>query len=250
MEAQDTRGYARAFVFGATGYSGQAVVERLLELGVETIAHVRHDSPKLDAWKDYFKSKGAIVDATPWQIESMSETLGSFAPKAMFCLIGTTSARRRQLKRLGKDPRSASYEAVDFGLTDLLVKAAVASQVEPRFVYLSAVGTGPKALTAYMKARYKAEMAIINSGLPYTIIRPSFIAGKDREGRRSEYLFAQAVDKMLIIPARLGASNLVAKYASVDGKTLAKALVKAAFSPEYVDKILQGTELRSLYEIE
>ena len=55
--------------------------------------------------------------------------------------MGTTATRAKQAGHAA----AAEYEAVDFGLTRLLVHAsAVAGGVE-RFVYLSSIGAGPDA---------------------------------------------------------------------------------------------------------
>ena len=47
-----------AFVAGATGFVGRAVVPALRRAGVTTIAHVRPDSARLDEWRKRFASTG------------------------------------------------------------------------------------------------------------------------------------------------------------------------------------------------
>ena len=56
----------RAFVAGATGYTGRAVVRELTDRGLECIAHVRPDSPRLEEWRRVFTAMGATFDCTPW----------------------------------------------------------------------------------------------------------------------------------------------------------------------------------------
>ena len=46
-------------------------------------------------------------------------------------------------------------------------------------VYASGLGVDKKTSTDYFISKYRAEQIIINSGLNYTIFRPSFIIGKD-----------------------------------------------------------------------
>jgi NADH dehydrogenase len=45
-----------------------------------------------------------------------------------------------------------------------------------QFVHVSAIGAAPKG-TAYQRSKWAAEQAVIASGLPYAIIRPSMIFG-------------------------------------------------------------------------
>ena len=56
----------RAFVGGATGHTGREVVRQLCERGVETIAHVRPNSSKLNDWLNRFEGWGASVDTSAW----------------------------------------------------------------------------------------------------------------------------------------------------------------------------------------
>jgi len=47
-----------------------------------------------------------------------------------------------------------------------------------KIIYLSAIGTEEHAATRYHQTKYLAEQAIINSGIDYTILRPSLIFGE------------------------------------------------------------------------
>ena len=65
----------RAFVTGATGFVGRAVVQALVARGVPTVAHVRPDSKKLDAWRGRLGELGATVDASAWDAAAMTAAL-------------------------------------------------------------------------------------------------------------------------------------------------------------------------------
>ena len=82
-----------AFVAGATGYTGQAVVARLRALDRPALAHVRPDSSRLEVWRERFTAQGAEVDATPWQLEAMTERFREASPAVVFALLGTTRRR-------------------------------------------------------------------------------------------------------------------------------------------------------------
>jgi uncharacterized protein YbjT (DUF2867 family) len=170
-----------AFVAGATGYTGREVVRELCRLGVPTVAHVRPDSPRLEDWRARFQALGARTDTTPWTGEAMAEILKALQPSCVFALLGTVRARMKRARAEGRDPERASYDAVDYGLTMILLEAARAWGSSPRFIYLSASGVKPNAAGSYYRARARAEQALAASGIPYCIARPSFITGPDRD---------------------------------------------------------------------
>ena len=225
-----------AFVAGATGYTGRAVVERLVAEGFDAVAHVRPDSSKLDGEKQRFAAAGARVDATAWDEAAMTETLRRLAPTAVFALLGTTRARE---KREGKQPGAAGYEAVDYGLTALLLRAATASGTRPRFIYLSAAGARDGG-NAYMAVRARIERELAASGLPWYAARPAFIAGPDREEKRAgEHVISGILDGVLKIAGRRARD----KWASMDAPTLARGLVRLV-TDATPDRIVTADELR------
>lgn len=233
-----------AFVAGATGYTGRAVVRALRHGGIETVAHVRPDSPRLDAWRERFEGQGASVDATPWEPASMARTLGRLQPTLLFALLGTTRARGRRANRAGGGEES--YETVDYGLTAMLLEAAKTVPEPPRFVYLSAVGVSPSTRNPYMRVRARLEAELRQSGVPFTIVRPSFITGSDREGRIGEKTAAAVTDVLVTMVGAVGARRMRDRYRSMTGAELGQAMVRAALDPSCSGRVLEGDELRAL----
>ncbi len=234
-----------AFVSGATGYTGREVVRLAAEAGLTTVAHVRPDSRELDGWRERFGALGATVDATPWDEDAMADTLARLKPDVVFALLGTTRARARATARAGGDPDAETYEAVDYGLTALLLRAIGRAGVQPRFVYLSSLGASATSANAYLRARGRLEAELTASGLPFTVARPSFITGPDRdEPRPLERVGATVADGALSLVRALGARRVADRYASTDAATLAEALVAAALAPDAAGRVLEGAELR------
>jgi nucleoside-diphosphate-sugar epimerase len=234
-------GPERAFVAGATGYTGRAVVQAAVEAGIETVAHVRPDSPRLEQWRKHFEAQGAGVDATPWEAEAMTSTLRRVRPTLVFGLLGTTRARARR----AAPGEEESYESVDYALTVMLLEAAVASGNSPRFVYLSSVGVGPKARGAYMSVRWRTEQKVRESGLSHAIARSSLIVGPDREQPRvGERLGALAGDAALAFFGALGARRVRDRYRSTTNVALARALVRIGRDRQLGDRVFQAEELR------
>jgi nucleoside-diphosphate-sugar epimerase len=232
-----------AFVAGSTGYTGREVVRALRTRGIETVAHVRPDSPRLEEWRERFAALGARVDSTPWELSDMTATLAALRPGAVFALLGTTRARARRAKTAGKG--DAGYEAVDYGLTMLLLRAAERSGSRPRIVYLSSAGAGGGGRNAYLKARASVEQALREGGLPFTVARPSFITGPDRdEFRPLERIVSQLVDGGLAVAAVVGGRQLRERYRSTTNVVLAEALVRLALDPGMAGKVVESEGLR------
>jgi nucleoside-diphosphate-sugar epimerase len=230
-----------AFIAGATGYTGRAVAEILAARGVRTIGHVRPDSPRLDHWREHFAALGAEIDATPFELEAMRETLARLAPDSLFALLGTTRARAR-----ASGNPNETHEAIDYGLTSLLIRAAADLPSPPRFVYLSSLGASPRR-GAYLRARWNVETELTHSGLPYVIARPSFITGPDRdETRPGERAAAAFTNGLAATLGAFGARRTRGRLRSLTASELAAALVAAASDPTYRGATLDAHELRAL----
>jgi uncharacterized protein YbjT (DUF2867 family) len=228
-----------AFVAGATGYTGREVVRELVARGVRAVAHVRPDSSRVDEWRARFEAAGAAVDTTPWADASMTNTLSALQPTHVFSLLGTTRARRRASASRGK---AESYESIDYGLTALLIRAAVASGSKPRFVYLSSIGVREHSTNPYLVARWRAESLLRASGLPYTIARPSFITGPGRDESRPLERAGAGVANVIAGLARVvGARRFAGSVQSLTGAELATGLVRYAFDPAG-ENLTLGTE--------
>ena len=209
------------FVAGATGYSGRNVVASALRRGIRTVAHVRPDSPGLDRWRRAFEEQGAVVDTSAWTPEGMTGALAAHRPDFVFALLGTTKKRARS--------GGGSYEAVDYGLTAMLLRASAETDSAPCFVYLSAAGAGGRAMNAYMKVRARMESEIDALDLPHLIARPAFITGDDRDERRpAERIGAIVLDGVLDALAAVGVRGPRERWASMTGTELGAALVALA----------------------
>ncbi len=216
-----------AFVAGATGYTGREVVAALAARGAAAVAHVRPESSRLPEWRERFAALGARVDATAWQPDAMAATLAALRPTHVFALLGTTRARAAAAVRAGGP--AADYEAVDYGLSVLLLRAAAACGSRPRFVYLSSLGAGGTGGNAYIRARNRVEAELRASGLPFLIVRPSFITGDDREeSRPGERVGAAALDWGTRLLGALGARRLRDRFRPRTGRELAASIVRLA----------------------
>jgi len=214
-----------AFIAGATGYTGQSVVAECRKRGGTTVAHVRPDSGRRDEWTTTFEQEGAQVDTSAWTADAMADAMQRHRPDVVFSLLGTTAKRAKA--------DGSSYEAVDYGLSVLLLGAATTIDPAPCFVYLSAIGAGGRPSNAYMEARVRVEAAIVEAGVPHVIARPAFVTGPDREDDRpGERIGATLLDGALGALAAVGVRGPQERWASLRGRELAEALVALAASED------------------
>jgi uncharacterized protein YbjT (DUF2867 family) len=232
-----------AWIAGATGYTGRELVAHARSAGARVHAHVRPDSPRLAAHQRRFEDElGAHVERTPWEPDALREALARTQPSEVYALLGTTKARARAAAKAGAPP--ADYAAIDVGLTLMLLDACSAAGIRPRFIYLSSLGAQTDASSAYMSARGQVEDAIRASGLPYTIVRPSFISGPDRDERRlGERFGATLSDAVLGVIGALGGGRVRDRYRSIDAAALARAMVELAADPNAVNQVIEANAL-------
>jgi uncharacterized protein YbjT (DUF2867 family) len=234
----------RAFVAGATGYTGREVVHELARRGVSVVAHVRPDSPRLEYWQHRFGNERVTVDTSPWLLTALEAAFALHNPTHIFALLGTTRARA---KAAAKEGREESYQSVDYGLSATLINAARTCAPAAHFIYLSSIGVSNTAQTAYLQVRSRLETELKDSGLHFIIARPAFITGTDREEfRLGERVGARVFDFALKTAAAIGLRSVRERFATMSGKQLARALVNAALDPACVDLTLEVARLRQL----
>ncbi len=199
----------RLFVAGATGAVGQAFLQKAQKLDVPVVPHVRPKSEK----------KLSHPDAAVFELSDakLVETLRGCTTVVQ--LIGTMR------KRFGAGD---TYESSDVGTTRRLVDAAKEAGTVDHLVLLSSVGAG-LGVGAYLQAKARAEALVRQSGLPFTILRPS--AFEDREGQHlklaSKLIRAAGLVTLRPIPVETLATTLLyvasqrcALGETLEGKTL------------------------------
>ncbi len=102
--------------------------------------------------------------------------------------------------------RGRTFEKVDADGTEALAAAAVKAGVR-RLVYISGAGAAPDAARHWFRAKWRAEEAVRNSGLAYTIFRPTWIYGP---GDRSLNRFIGFSRRLPFVPQIGNGRQLVA----------------------------------------
>ncbi len=219
----------RMMIAGATGYVGRYVVSAARRAGHDVIAHVRPESASGDRAAAALVAAGARVVRTPWMPEAWYRQLELEAPDRLFLLLGTTAQRARAARSAGQ--ADASQGAIDLGLTMLAIGTARAASPETGLVYLSALGASPTG-NEYLRVRSTIEGALAAGPNPFTVVRPSFITGADRdEARPGERFGAVAVNAFCAVLRLIGQRRRAARLASISGGELADLLVALAGKP-------------------
>jgi len=128
--------------------------------------------------------------------------------------------------------------------TDNIVRAAQEAGVR-RLVHMSALGTRPDAVARYHQSKWAAEEIVRQSGLDYTVFRPSIIYGP---GDGFVNLFARMSRYSPVLPVMGGGQSGFQPIAVED---VATCFVKALNEPRSVGQTydLCGTEVFTLNEI-
>ena len=250
-ESRSSRGEYRPcfLIIGATGYTGTAVVEQLRKRNIDTIAHIRPNSPNREKMETHFHSLGAIVDLTPWQADDFLYMVMKHKPTHVFSLIGTTKAKAQAAQKQGQ---IASYEAIDRDLSLLLLQTLekAAEQFSPpqpilHYLFLSSMGVHRDTSNRYLRARADVEKKIRQSHLPWLIAQPSFISGPDREESRPlERLGSIIGDGLLATLSSLGIKKPYQLYGTLSALELATCLIDWALDSTAYKQILNTERLR------
>lgn len=148
-------------VTGGTGFIGSHVVARLAASGLIVRVASRGERD-LNLPKSVEHVRADVVSG-----EGLAEAVAGVDRVAH--LIGIIAEKGKQ-----------KFDPVIRGGTENVVSAAMDAGIK-KLVYVSAIGAAPGPQFPYWHAKWQAEQSIINSGLNYTIIRPSLAFGPEDE---------------------------------------------------------------------
>ena len=132
---------------------------------------------------------------------------------------------------IGIGKQSSRYNFEDnVDLTKNMIKTCKKSGIK-KIVYISGLGVTKNSRSDYFISKYKAEQEIINSGLDYTIFRPSYIVGK--KDYLSKFILKQIKKGIVIIPGS-GKYHLQPIFV----EDVAKIIVESIYEKKFSNKIL------------
>jgi NADH dehydrogenase len=175
---------AVVLVAGGTGFIGSHIVRRLVARGHQVAVLSRNPAAaRVPAGVEV--RQGDVADA-----DSLQRAMAG-----VDVVISTVQFPNHPVE----NPRKGyTYMAVDGEGTERLVSAAKAAGVR-RFVYLSGAGTRPGQTAPWFLAKLRAEKAIRESGIPYTIFRPSWVYGPEDRSLNKFVTFARMLPFIPVI---------------------------------------------------
>ena len=139
---------------------------------------------------------------------------------------------------IGIGKQSSKYNFEDnIDLTKNMIQTCKKSGIK-KIVYISGLGVTKNSRSDYFISKYKAEQEIINSGLDYTIFRPSYIIGK--KDYLSKFILKQIKKGIVIIPGS-GKYHLQPIFVEDVAKIIVESISEKKFSNKILD--LVGPEI-------
>lgn len=137
---------------------------------------------------------------------------------------------------IGKQSSKYNFEG-NVDLTKNMIKTCKKSGIK-KIIYISGLGVTKNSRSDYFISKYKAEQEIINSGLNYTIFRPSYIVGK--KDYLSKFILKQIKKGIVIIPGS-GKYHLQPIFVEDVAKIILESIYEKKFSNKILD--LVGPEI-------
>jgi uncharacterized protein YbjT (DUF2867 family) len=195
----------RVLVAGGTGFVGSHVLAKLSAAGHDVIVLTRHRERARDL---LLLPTVRVIEADPYA----PATLGRYMHHvtAVINLVG-------MLHEHGRD----TFERAHVEYARLLVTACRNAGVA-RIVHVSALAASPDAASAYLRSKAAGEAVIAESGIAWTIFRPSVIFGR---GDTFLNLFARLAAVFPVIPLAAAGARFQPVFVGDVAACLSRALV-------------------------
>lgn len=152
-------------ITGSTGFVGRYVVRQAIKKGYDIHLIVRNLKKAYALFNDKVKAY-QIDDLT--KKDELRKILEKINPQYVIHLIGII-----------QETKKFSFEKVHYEYSKCLYEILKDFSCE-KIVHMSALGVGENASSKYHTTKLKAEKELINTGIPFVILRPSFIIGPEQ----------------------------------------------------------------------
>jgi NADH dehydrogenase len=198
-DARDSNS-AHIVVDGATGYLGTHLTCMLLSQGFSVACLVHPGANRAEA--EALRKLGAQVFIGSLSEADEDSPVVTRAFKGAFAavhLVGSVAPRKGQ-----------KLLEMHAGQSHWFVYHAQRSDVQ-RLVAVTTLGGTADANTNYQRTKWAGEQIIANSGLAYTILRPSLIVGRTVGHRDSKLVrrYLDMIERKLVVPVIAGGRNKV-----------------------------------------
>ncbi|NQV40590.1 MAG: NAD-dependent epimerase/dehydratase family protein [Nitrosopumilus sp.] len=204
--------FSKIVVTGASGFIAKNLRKYLSEKNVDLISISRNDFKN-------FKSESKIISK-------------NYDEKKLLQLIKNSDALIH-LVGIGQQSVNLDYNAINTEFTRHIVNLSKKANIK-KIVYLSGLGVSAKTTLGYFISKYNAENFIINSGLDYTIFRPSYIVGTD--DMFTKYLKRQIKNGEINIPGS-GTYSIQPIHISDVAKIIFESTLHLKFKNKIIDLV-------------
>ena len=199
-------------VTGASGFIAKNLRKYLSEQNIELISISRNDFKN-------FKNEIKIISENYKEKNILKKIKNS---DVLIHLVG-----------IGKQSVSSDYDMINTDLTKHVVNLSKKARIK-KIIFLSGLGVSSTISLGYFISKYNAEKQIINSGLDFTIFRPSYIVGKD--DLLSKNLKNQIKSGEIIIPGS-GTYSIQPIHVSDVVKVIFESLSQLRFNNKIIDLV-------------
>jgi len=199
-------------ITGASGFIARNLRKYLSEKNIKLISISRNDFKQ-------FKNELKIVSKNYDEKSLLPKIQNS---DAIIHLVG-----------IGKQSIKIDYDVVNVEFTKHIVNLSKKAKIN-KFVFTSGLGVSPNTSLGYFISKYKAERLIVNSGLNYTIFRPSYIIGKD--DLFTKYLKKQIKKRKIVIPGS-GTYSFQPIYINDVVKIFLQSVLQTKFRNKIIDLV-------------
>lgn len=220
-DAPDNSSARPIFVTGATGFVGERIVNELLSRGHRVRALVREKPIDRDGVESVV---GDLFDDA-----ALNAGLKDCA--GVIHLVGII----REVPEKGQ-----TFEHIHYDGAVRVINAAKRNNVR-RFIHMSALGVRENSASAYASTKARAEAYLKQSGLDWTILRPSIIHGKRSEFMRMLTGWATGKDMPYFFMPYFGRGVFgfdPAKLQPIHVDDVARAFVDALERPDLIGQTL------------
>lgn len=219
-------------VAGGTGFVGGAIAAELHRRGHHVVA-LSHRGEA---------ARGPLPDSV--ELRHLDVATGDGLPQAIEGLDALVIALAFRNSPIEAPRRGQTFEAIDAAGTERLAAAARSTGVG-RLVYLSGAGAAADAKRHWFRAKWRAEAAVRASGIPATIVRPTWIYGP-RDISLNRFLgFARLLQAVPM--TNFGRQQLAPVFIDDVARLAADSLTDAAATDQVFE--LGGPETLSMREI-
>lgn len=168
-ELNQVRNVRIVAVAGGSGFIGRAIVRRLAAIPEMKVRVLTRDPEKA-------RARLTDLDAVEFLAADVND------PDRLAAVVAGADTIVNAVQFDGypiENPaRGLTFNRVDYGGTVALIAAAKASGVN-RFIYISGAAADERSPNPAFRAKGRAERALRDSGLTYTILRPSLVYGPE-----------------------------------------------------------------------